>query len=807
MRQRDNSLLKNLSVLLICGVLAGVVVAAALFPLAALTGLATKSGIDAFGELPTELKVQNPPTISRLYANDGKTLIASFYDENRQEVKLEQVNKTMQHAILAAEDQRFYEHNGVDIKGIVRAFVANQNNQDTQGASTLTMQYVRLAISYSSTDPQEVVNATEQTPARKLREMRYAMALEKQLSKDDILERYLNIAPFGNRAWGIYAAAQVYFQTTPDKLTIDQAALLAGMVKAPSDYDPSTPLGYNRAVERRNYIIDNMAKLGYISESQRVGAEAIKLKVTIKPAPRNCAAVSTNNWGFFCDYFLRWWDSRPEFGANEFEREDRLNTGGFTIISTLDPRIQNAAYAAAIKRLKVTSPYAAPVAAIEPGTGKVKALAVNRIFGIDNPAHPTNLPNTDPAKQKLGIRGSYPRTTNPLITGGGDITGYQAGSSFKIFTIVAAMENGFKLDLQIPTVYEYTSIYNVEKKDSCDGKHWCPKNYDTGISGTFNMWTGLGASVNTYFVPLEELVGANKVIDAALRMGIQLRAANDARLAEISKTADPGGQWGQFTLGVSSTTPLDLANAYATLAAGGKHCEPTPVSQIKDRNGKSLDAAKPRCDQVVKPEVAAAAIDAARCPVGDQSALNRCSGTTARAAGEAISQPLAGKTGTTDGDKTATLALITRQLAVAGIMADPDQPIGTKAKMSHQVINNVVIDTMKAGMAGLPAVQFPKPLAKYTTGPKVSIPDLGTCPSLDDARAKLRNAGFTASVAKDPVDSPCPVGTVARSTPTGKTSSGSVIMIYLSNGKGGGGGSGGPSGGPPTKPPGGPGHQ
>src|SRR5205823_2501902 len=163
-----------------------------------------------------------------------------------------------------SEDTRFYEHHGVDAKGVARAFVANQQAGGTsQGASTLTMQYVRQAISYSASTPQEVVDATSDTPARKIREMRYALALEKQLTKQQILNRYLNIAPFGGGAFGVYAASQVFFNKTPKDLTLGEASLLAGLVKAPSTYNPLTPDGLKQAVERRDsYVLPNMVKMG-----------------------------------------------------------------------------------------------------------------------------------------------------------------------------------------------------------------------------------------------------------------------------------------------------------------------------------------------------------------------------------------------------------------------------------------------------------------------------------------------------------------------------------------------------------------
>src|SRR5215475_7088123 len=205
MRRSDHGPLANGMSLAVCGLLAGVVVAAAAFPAVALTGLAAKAAADNFDSLPSVLQVPKAPQITNVYASDGKTLITSLFDENRRNVPIDQISQVMQEAVVASEDKRFFLHNGVDLRGVARAFVADSNaNSNTQGASTLTMQYVRLATSYSATTPQQVLDATEDSPARKIREAHLAIALEEQLTAEhggdkhaaklDILDRYLNIA-------------------------------------------------------------------------------------------------------------------------------------------------------------------------------------------------------------------------------------------------------------------------------------------------------------------------------------------------------------------------------------------------------------------------------------------------------------------------------------------------------------------------------------------------------------------------------------------------------------------------------------
>ncbi|PZF86829.1 penicillin-binding protein [Micromonospora deserti] len=811
MRKRDHNVLTNAASLLICGLLAGVVVAAAAFPAVAMSGLAAKAGAETFGALPKELTVARAPQISYLLAADGKTPLATMYDENRRDVKLSDVSPIMQKAIIAAEDHDFYKHNGVDLNGVARAFVNNSSGTaDRQGASTLTMQYVRLAIAYSATHPADVVAATEDTSARKMREMRYAIQIDKELSKDEILERYLNIAAFGNGAYGIYAASQVYFNKHPKNLKIEEAAMLAGLVKAPSSFDPTTKSGYPLAVARRDYVINNMVEIGAISKEEGEAAKAVKLEVKGKRAPNGCVSTNEKGWGFFCDYFYRWWMQQPEFGSTSYDRERRLKSGGYTIVTTLDPQAQRGADKAVRKAKKETAKEAAMVAVVEPGTGRVRALAVNRNFKLDDPNKPTNKPHSDPKQRKKGKLGNYPNTVNPLLTGGDGITGYQAGSTFKIFTIVAALEKGIPLSYTInaPQTFKSEYIINSRSPAACPGTHfYCPTNSGKKAGGVQNMWSAFSASINTYFVPLQQQVGAENVVDAAKRLGIQFRQSEDAKLGSTKEAAH---QWGAFTLGVSQTTPLELANAYATLAADGKYCEPIPVQEIKDPEGKKLDIANPRCEKRISTEVARAAVDAARCPVGDNSSTSKCGGSrTARTVKGIVDAPVAGKSGTTDSEKTASLVAMTKQYAVAGIMADPDWP-QTNVKMKHNQtdgINPPVYETLKAAMKGKPRINFEPPGKKISEGDQRSIPDV-KCLALDRAKSRIEGAGFDAIVSDVRVTSNCPPGTAAGTSPSGRTIKGGVVTIQVSSGGGSTPGSdttpGGPGGAPtnPGRPPG-----
>ena len=269
---RSIALLAGLSVLL------GVVVAGMAFPVVGGLGILSNEAGDSVTSSSADL-VNNPaPLTTTVTDSDGRPL-AYLFDQNRTEVANDQISPTMKAAILAIEDRRFYEHQGVDWQGTLRAVVANSTSGDVvQGASTLTQQYVKNYMLYVDAQTEaERLKATEQTPARKLKEARIALQLERQLSKDEILNRYLNIVFLGNGSYGIAAGARTYFNTTPDKLTVPQAALLAGMVRSTTQFDPvQNP---ETATERRNLVIEQMRQQGMIDDAQARQATAAPLGI------------------------------------------------------------------------------------------------------------------------------------------------------------------------------------------------------------------------------------------------------------------------------------------------------------------------------------------------------------------------------------------------------------------------------------------------------------------------------------------------------------------------------------------------
>ncbi|HEX8631887.1 MAG TPA: transglycosylase domain-containing protein [Catenuloplanes sp.] len=676
--------------LLLCGLLAGLVVAGFALPATALAGLTARYATESWEDLPSELRTPPSDQTTNVYANDGRTLITAFYEENRTDVAAQEIPEVMRQAIIAAEDTRFYQHHGVDVQGALRAAVANVRGAE-QGASTLTMQYVRNVLKTDDNrTAEEREDATRRTAGRKIQEARYAVTIEKKLPKLEILRRYLNIAYFGDGAYGIYAASRNYFGKAPNKLTLAEAALLAGLVKSPDAFNPATG-DREEALGRRTYVLGAMVRTGAITRQQADAADREELKLQPRKQPNNCTAVAPkhNDWGFFCDFFVQWWKEQASFGRTPQERERNLKRGGYRVVTTLDPRVQAAAVKQSLQVYSQKSPRALPIAAVQPGTGHVLAMAVNRKYSLD--------------KNPNGQR-TYPNTVNQLIAGSTRAPGYQAGSTFKMFTMLAALDAGLPLTTTLTTKSPHRSGFPASGPNTCGG-YYCPSNADPkSMDGARNMWTGFGRSANTFFVALEEQVGVPKVVAMAQKLGIQFRAESNAREVRTNP------HFGAFTLGVTSTTPLDLANAYATVAADGKYCAPLPVLSITDSTGAKVAAGQPQCRQVVGAEAARAAIDAARCPVGQQSAFGKCDGATAGyVSGLLQGRPVAGKTGSSENYSTESFVGVTPQLAAAGIAANPENPNDSVGAAVSRDVNAAVAAVLVAGLRDQPHRDFKAP--------------------------------------------------------------------------------------------------
>jgi membrane peptidoglycan carboxypeptidase len=688
-RKRGGALARLSGVLLLVGTLVGV----AAVPVGAVLTAGADWSKKQQDQLPPQLLAPPVAQVTRIYADDGKTLITTFYDEDRHDVALTQISKTMQDAIVAAEDTRFFQHGGVDARGVARAFVSDsQAGGAEQGASTLTMQLVRNVLKEDpNLTPQERIDATADTPARKLKEAEYAIELEHRLTKQQILQNYLNIVYFGDGAYGIEAAARRIFGTTPAHLDLAQSALIAGIVQNP-DVDNPVSGDKAQAKTRQGYVLAALVKSGTITPAQQAAALKEKLTYSGKAQPNGCvdASGATDGWGFFCDYLQRWWDQQPQFGKTVDEREDALRRGGYTVVTTLDPAIQKEAAKESRAVYSLKNKKALPIAVVEPGSGKVAALAVNRHFSNGT---------------------STSETTNPLVSGGGTTYGYPSGSTFKMFTMLTALEKGMPLSSSFDAPAKLPTQWPDNGPGNCGGMY-CPGNDNPSwMDGTRTMWDAFGRSVNTYFVHLEEQVGPAAVVAEAKKLGISFSAPNDAKLARTNADS-----WGSFTLGVIDVTPLELASAYATVAAEGTYCKPLPIQSIKDADGRAV-AVPTDCTQVLSPDVARAAADAARCPVGEQTTYGKCDGGTAQqVAGIFGGKPVAGKTGSTENNMTETFVGFTRTYAAAGIANDPNNPSDHVGSSVEGLVVNAVAHTLRTAVGDSDYPDFNPPSSAIALG-------------------------------------------------------------------------------------------
>jgi membrane peptidoglycan carboxypeptidase len=321
-----------------------------------------------------------------------------------------------------------------------------------------------------------------------------------------------------------------------------------------------------------------------------------------------------------------------------------------------------------------------------------------------------------------------------MLDGGGDLPGYQAGSTFKMFTMLTALDMGYTLDMAYYAPGKLRSHY----LGNCGGR-WCVQNASGSDTGRHNMYSGFGMSVNTYWVQVEQKVGAQNVVAMAQRMGIHFRTSVDQMMASPKRA--PG--WGAFTLGVADTTPLEIANAFATVAAEGVYCQPLPVESITgpdgkpammNSNGEQVEVASPRCHRVFSKDVARAATDAARCVTGYGAVTGGCGGTpTGAGVYQAVGRPVAGKSGTTDANQAAWFTAFTPQLVASAFVSDPDNPKNAAGGANHPLPRATVQETLHKASKGMPVERFTPPTNRMTGRPHPH-----TLPTVTDPYAAMQ---------------------------------------------------------------------
>ena len=752
----------SLAVFLVVAVLGGALTAGLVIPAATILASTGREVAGGVRILPIELETPPLPERSRLLNADGSVL-TYFYAENRYSVTIDQVSEIMRKAQVAIEDHRFYEHGPIDLQATVRALVSTSRGV-TQGASSITQQYVRLVLvstAERSGDPLARAKATENTLARKIREMRFAAALEERFSKDEILERYLNISYYGDGAYGIEAAARHFFGVAAKDLDLPQAAMLAGLVRNPVTTNPvKFP---TMAIERRNDVLDRMAELKIITTEEAAEAKAVKFdKKKVRKYKLGCANAE---FPFICDFAWRTLMKTKSLGATPEEREDRVLRGGLTIKTQIDPKAQRKAEKTIKKLISAKDPVVSVIVMLEPKTGQIVAMAQNRT--------------------KMGKKKGQTFYNYAVSHAMGGAEGYQGGSTFKAFVAAAALEN----EMGAYGVFDAKPRMSFagETFKSCNGpfkqKKWTVVN--ASPSGKMNMFRGVQSSVNTYFAQLIQAVGVCESVKMAKRLGLEMSMGGDL----VKKY----GAIPSFTLGAVEITPLSLIEAYGTLANRGVHCEPVILKSITDRAGEKYAVPSANCKRVLDKGVADAM---------NQIFQGPYTGGTARSA-KVPGVQMAGKTGTVPKNRAIWTVGYTPELVAASMISyDSHKDYKKFWKARPSFLRNVRLPASKTYLSGFsggdagnrllrpafaaaikayPKTKFKKPPQSVLKGKWVTVPSCEGM-SVYGCRRALDRAGFSSHL--DEVESYEPKGTVLGTDPSGKAPKLSSVAIRVSDGKG-----------------------
>lgn len=762
--RRLGSVLTLLVALLATALVTGLLAAGLLIPAVGAAGLASNKSIGLFNGLPSTFAMNPLAQQSRILAADG-SVIATPFNENRIVVPMKKIAPIMRKAQVAIEDERFYQHGGIDPKGLVRALTSNAQGGGVQGASTLTQQYVKVSLlnqanASGNTAAAKSAVAREglQGYVRKLQELRYATSLEQKYTKDQILNGYLNVVYYGDQQYGVEAAAQHYFSVPASKLSIPQAALLAGVVNAPTTYDPVTNPKNSQA--RRDLVLAKMLQQKIITSKEYAAAKSIPVSkmLKLKNTSGNC---SSSKYPYFCTYVTEWLKSQPALGKDRATRTATLKSGGLTIKTTFQPKM-----AAIIdKQLRSKVPEGnktdvnAAAAMIKPGTGDILAIGQNTSYSNTQSRGKTSL-NLSNAK-------------------------FQFGSSAKFFAIVTALQQGASPNNTIDVRSQGTRMPNGNlgtnfPLSDFNGPCYSGGRGVYGIGNDFPVPIGpmpyaqaAAWSVNTAFGELAAQVGICNIADTMVKLGL------DKKSIEFN----PSG----IILGTSLSSPIEMANAYATAAAGGKYCPPKPVTSITDGNGKALKISIEPCKQVMSAKVAAETTKIFQAVLNPNDPK-----ATAHQDALAADRPAAGKTGTVEYAKNIWFVGYTPQLSTAVWVGHGgnSQPPLKNISLAGTYYDHYIFASdlpapmwkgiMDAALQGKPVKQFPAaaggdpnqasaPASSNPTPTQVAVPNV-VGQNIKDAISTLQAAGFHVQVQGR--------GKITRMSATGDAKEGTTINIF-----------------------------
>ncbi|MGA1813050.1 transglycosylase domain-containing protein [Frondihabitans sp. 4ASC-45] len=577
---------------------AGLLCAVLAVPALVVASNTVTTGVDAFDSLPSYLEITPPAQASSLYAKDGSTnvKIASFYTENRTDVTADQIATAVKNAAVDTEDPRFYDEGAIDVAGTIRGVLATTLGGSVQGGSSITQQYVKnVLVERCATENTDAAKATKcyedvtaVTPERKLREMRYAISVEKKYSKSEILTGYLNIVGFGGNIYGIQAAAEYYFGVSASRLTIAQSATLVAIINNPSNLRIDQPTDkangsanhFALTQVRRDYVLQRMYVHGSITKAQLTAATASVITPTITAATNGCASAVKYDAGYFCDYVLNVVKNDEAFGSTADARLATLNQGGLKIETTLDLAQQRTAQASLSAVMPATVAgldVGASNVAVEPGSGRILTM----------------VQNTDYTQSDQATAGQTGVNYNTDQAYGGS-TGFQTGSAFKAFTLAAWLEAGHSLSDYVTTgEHDFSFSQFTNSCSNIGSGTWSVANAES-VGSSMSVLTATQESINTAYAEMGTQLDLCNIIKAATDMGVHT-ATTGGTLSSVPSSI----------LGTNTISPLTMATAYAGIANNGVVCTPVVIDSITGANGTKITATPTSCTQGMSSEVAA----------------------------------------------------------------------------------------------------------------------------------------------------------------------------------------------------------
>lgn len=669
---------------------------------------AAKAVIPSLKVENVDFDVTSLPQKSTMYARDGSTVIATFYNQNRIVVPLKKISKTMQQAVVAREDRRFWTHAGVDVQGVMRAFVQTYLVKGSQqGGSSLTQQYVKNVLLMQAIEDDDSIaqyHATEDTIARKIREMLISVQMEKKYSKAEILQGYLNIAQFGNNLYGVETAAQRYFSVSAADLNVVQSATIAAITKNPNQYDPLVEENQKESENQRNIVLKLMLQEGYITQDQYTEAVDTPLKDTLKVQAVNVGCQDTGDYAYFCDFVVHRIQNSEEFGKTRAERNKLLQEGGLKIVTTLDVEANSTMMETARNTIPPDDPSGMEIAmaAVKPGTGEVLSFGLNRYYDA------TPAAANDPTKTSQNY-------AVDLADGGG--SGWTIGSSWKPINLIAWMEAGHSINdnLQTSTSYPTTDFACSNYSGGADS--WNVSNaMGAGTVNPESPFLGLVRSHNTTQASMGAILKLCKVADTATELGYHDAATGET----IDKTQvyTPS-----MMIGSVNVSPLTMASIFAVYASNGVQCDPIAISKVTDKDGNDLKVPSANCHQAVDKDII-------------QTLAYTLNQGTVRPDGAGWSFRLAdgrksfGKTGTSEDLAVSGGSFIPNQIAAFAVVGDAQNPYTNR--ISNIAINGRYNSYWDGSTIAAPAVtnffnsyiskkkipidnDYGQPVSKYTT--------------------------------------------------------------------------------------------